>query len=130
MSTKFVPLITNLLGMADSSSQEWESRIVGDPIQMPDEKIGWTMIAPDGTSVKVDPKSNDPMYFEMPGVYLIQRAGECCEPFFRVAEEVKICEHLGLRRRAAALCIFLQNPLNQLAVLFHLRAYREGDELG
>ena len=76
MSTKFVPLITNLLGMADSSSQEWESRIVGDPIQMPDEKIGWTMIAPDGTSVKVDPKSNDPMYFEMPGVYLIQRAGE------------------------------------------------------
>ena len=76
MSTKFVPLITNLLGMADSSSQEWESRIVGDPIQMPDEKIGWTMIAPDGTSVKADPKSNDPMYFEMPGVYVIQRAGE------------------------------------------------------
>lgn len=76
MSTKFVPLITNLLGMADSSSQEWESRIVGDPIQMPDEKIGWTMIAPDGTSVKADPKSSDPMYFEMPGVYVIQRAGE------------------------------------------------------
>lgn len=76
MSTKFVPLITNLLGMADTSNQEIENRMVGDRVQIPNTASDWVINAPDGSSVQVAPGSDSPQYFQMPGVYTIQQADE------------------------------------------------------
>ena len=76
MSTKFVPLITNLLGMSDEADEAFENRFVGDRIRIPDGKNGWVIKVPDGSSLQGDGASDRPQYFEMPGIYTLEKSNE------------------------------------------------------
>ena len=69
MSTKFVPLITSLLGMTDRTKQMSASYLVGDPMQVPDDEQGWQVEDPQGRKLELLSGTGNRPIFEQPGIY-------------------------------------------------------------
>ena len=69
MSTKFVPLITSLLGMTDRTKKMSASYIVGDLMQVPDDEQGWQVEDPQGRKLALEAQQKNLPVFEQPGIY-------------------------------------------------------------
>jgi hypothetical protein len=70
LSTKFVPLMTSLLGMADSFELIDEQWTVGDTVALPDADGSWTMTTPAGQSIPLpEDAATNRNLLEAPGIY-------------------------------------------------------------
>lgn len=69
LSTKFVPLITSLLGMAERTEVLADSYVVGQAIALPDSEQPWQVTRPGGQVVEVDRQRGTADLLDQPGVF-------------------------------------------------------------
>ncbi len=68
LSTKFVPLMTSLLGMSDRTEKVQDAYLVGDTLPLPVSEQAWSVLGPDGSATV--PDGEPPGYeFSIPGIY-------------------------------------------------------------
>ncbi len=68
-SSKFVPLITNILGMGRIQLDAVDSCIVGQSIALPQTGQTWRVTRPDGSQQQVSGAETGPELLDRPGVY-------------------------------------------------------------
>ena len=90
LSTKFVPLITSLLGMTETSERLSDSYLVGDAIQLPESDRPWTVTRPDRKLVELDADEGTQDLFDVPGVFGFANGDQQ----FRVAVNIDPAESL------------------------------------
>ncbi|MGI9517744.1 MAG: BatA domain-containing protein [Pirellulaceae bacterium] len=68
-SSKFVPLITNILGMGTTRLESMDACIVGQSIELPETNRPWQVQRPDGRDAQVAGMETGPDLFDRPGIY-------------------------------------------------------------